>query len=1057
MNFLDYLSRQYRNETDVETGAFTISPSKGAETIRESLRFQPYDFGLHLIRAAHFAKVPLEVRTSGPFLTKYFWSSPTIEFRLPGFTLASDQLKGLEIALVGGEAVAVTEIARAFFQARYVSGASVTLESWEEHSVQVLSWKKDRISFKERKKGWRAFQGLRLCFWDPKTYFHLSYPTPVEHWKLAARWWTGQLRLNGREMVYAHDKLVELYWECREFPIGGAGSVAADCLGRYSIFGFVEDKRLDRSFVAVVDGLCHQLPELPIFQEKEFSLPGLTLVIGSPEFALDVSGLRLVQDFESAGWADGARSMVKELRRKLLRVESARYYHLRNWHALGGPNLLERPLFAQKDGTTLSLSQLRRRVNTRAFCLDEVLEPIDAGYARELLPPTEPHRFSRGYDFPDQALLSPDGRWVAFLGGRRCHVLNLEQDRPVLWLEFESALPEDGGAWHPTQPWLALVQGLEVVVWDVERDTILFRWHVKGALGPAFSSDGSSLQVLESTSSGFKIFRWTVANWQRCYESGETLALPRVVGDSIVAFHLDRISVRTYDRPEYVLAEFSFPVVPLTICDVSLSKRWVALSDQRILFLLDLQKLTMVEIANWGDLRMLGGRRSRPLFSWREDYLFFCLPTGCAAYDLASGRVGERREGFCNFSRCGTAFRFPLVPRSVNFLKYETSSLISTTQTSPQGIVDRTVHLLWGDDAWTALSLEREQPRIVWDYSPCRYAVTDDYFAFRGPLGVTVFQHKTGALKFVQGGDFLGRAVRDCSSQLLEPRTLTQNDEAPVVQKSRTLSMTEAAPIYQVVATDDGKTAVVDLETGSVSLYDVERPVQANADYIHWETSEGARLDYSRAKRTSYEFHESVKSTCLHPRADWKLVSDGVTTTVNFVTRSGTGRWIGQVEGKDPRFSPSGAFVAVLYDDTIILCTERLEKLGSFPSGRMEPREWNWLTDRAIRIGENIWIRDRAHGWKKPHLLEARLPGFMQTCNRANLGLASCDGEVHFYCLTTGRKKGVFHPIDDGFFFYTSDGRWEGSPEWVLDFVEPSPAVEATPGLLISMFQEATD
>ena len=237
-----------------------------------------------------------------------------------------------------------------------------------------------------------------------------------------------------------------------------------------------------------------------------------------------------------------------------------------------------------------------------------------------------------------------------------------------------------------------------------------------------------------------------------------------------------------------------------------------------------------------------------------------------------------------------------------------------------------------------------------------------------------------------------------------------------------------------------------------MSLSELNYVVQGNRDFLLRREPNGVWSTYNRLNGRQGSYHEGVGHVCLHPVGDRILFSDDWSTRLTAVHRDGSGRHMQQIEGVSPAYSPSAKFIGVNHEDTLILCTNGLFKIGQFVSGKLQPGQWNWLTDRAIRVKDDIWIADPAHGWKSPALLEAKLPAFMQTHNRSNLGLAVVNGQIHFFCLVTGQRVGVFHQTLAGYFFYTPDGRWEAASDDCLKFVQPSPKHPATPDLLASVF-----
>ena len=819
MDLRDFLSEKYGDDSEREGGSFTLALPKAVQKTRESLRHQPYRFVLHLIRACHATGAKLEIHTHRPFLTRYLLNPPHLEFRLEHVRLSVGELRTLETSLVETGNPALSFLARAFYQAHHIKSGKVVLENWQDGKIEKLFWRKGKPAFKTAKTGRSDFRGLRFLLWDGGGSLELSISRCLEWGLKAARWSHVGICLNGKDRTLGtrvQDCLTALYWECSDFPIVTGSPPDKTCLGRYSLFGFVEDKRADSSFYALTGGLCFQLPWPVALRGEEFDLPGLTLVIHSPEFTPDASGIRLVENFANPEWAQGARAAVREIRRALLRTESARRYLLRNWAKLGAEKLAEKRLFCSRDGRSLSYSELKRLIDRVGFELHTELRPEDAGYAEQLLSSREPYHFTTGYEFPKHAKVSPDGCWVALLTGDRCQVLNTEDRERVLWLDFAPSSLGDDACWHPVQPWLALVHRLEVAVWDVRTGLKLFSHALGGALAPAFSADGSELQVSCQEEFQFSMHRWRVENWEALPAVFALKGVPRVVGEFLVVFHLYNISIRAYSGPDHVLAEFPLQKVPHTICDISPSKRHVALDDGEILYLLDLDAFTLDIVAELRISASWKEAQSRPLFSWQGDYLLYCYAEGCAAYQLRRKITERHLEGYTSYSRCGHAFRFRQIPRSLNHIRERVDLLTECPQSPPPGVENRTVHLLVDYNAWTALVLEADLPSILWDYSTLEFSLIESSFAFRGHFTVESFDLRYGEWKSGEESHLWGRAIWDYYKTFMDPHTLNPASELPARVHPETVAPTEAAPVYQVSANKEGQTVLVELETGKM-------------------------------------------------------------------------------------------------------------------------------------------------------------------------------------------------------------------------------------------------
>lgn len=1055
MDLRDFLGEKYGDDTEHESGSFTLALPEAVRKTQESLRHQPYSFVLHLVRASHEAGSKLDVRTQRPFLTPYLLNPPDLEFRLEEVGLSKCDLEQLETSLVATEKLALSCVARAFYQAQYIKSGKVVLESWQDGKIQRLSWKKGKPALKTVKARKNGFRGLRFLLWDSRGSLDLSISKCLDWGKRAARWSPVKFSLNGTDQgpeTRVQHGFAALYWECPDFPICTGSPPDKRSLGRYSLFGFVEDKRTDTSFYALVDGLCFQLPRQALFRAEELDLPGLTLVIHSPEFRLDASGIRLVENFKDQEWVKGARSAAAELRRALLRNDAARLYLLRHWDKFGTEKLSEKRLFRLRSGESLSYSELKRVIDREGFELHRELQPDDASFAEQLLSSREPYRFTSGYEFPKHAIISADGCWVALLTGTRCQVLSLENRDKVLWLDFAPSSLGDDACWHPVQPWLLLARRLEVAVWDLTTGLKIFSHASGGSLAPAFSADGSQIQVCRQNEREFSLHRWRVEDWKALSAEFTVNGVPRVVGDFLVVFDLYRLSIRPYSQPDRILAEFPLQKVPYTVCDVSPSKRYAALDDGQILYLLDLDALTLDVVA---DLRISSRSKkaqSRPLFSWRGDYLFYCYEEGCVAYHLGRKSADRHLEGYTSYSRCGHTFRFRQIPRSVNFIRDQVDVLVEHPQSPPPGVANRTVHLVEDYNAWTALVLEADVPSILWDFSKLEFSLMESSFSFRGHFTVESLDLRCGEWRSGEESHLWGRAIWDRYRTFMEPHTLKPAAKLPALSHPKKVALTEAAPVYQVSTTEEGQTILVELESGKVSWSEMSGVVQCNRDFLLSRDEGGRWSTGNRLTGRQGSFHQGISSVCLHPIGDRILSCDDWSTSLAAYLKDGSGRHMQQIEGVSPAYSPSGQFIAVNHQETVIICTDFLVRVGHLVSGKLQPNQWNWLTDRAIRVKGDIWIADPVHGWKKPALMEARLPAFMQTHNRSNLGLASVHGQIHFFCLATGLRVGVFHQTLGGFFFYTPDGRWEAACDYCLEFVQPAPMGSATPGLLASVF-----
>lgn len=1044
-------------------GSFSLNRKRALELVAESLRFEAWRFPRHLLSAAfHSGSSCFRASTRrhyyhsfGSKLTEA--RMPDYHFEFDGLSLSPEELENLgEFLLPGGQKFR-RRMAMAAHQAMALPFEKFYIESWFGEECYRLSVRPGRRRLqRKRRSPWQPpFRGIKFSFWQHyQTRFQsfFSQVSPSEDCLKtgliqSAEWSPVPVFLNAvmRNAPWPSPScLAYQYRRQQAYPIHRT-IPGKDTESRHSILCFVEAAVGGGYLVPVVEGLTLPPRQLPR-ADSSFGLPGLSVVVHSPDFALDASDLELVERTLDQSIMDEVRDTLSDLKEWILasEVERAKLYTLENWGLFRSARLGKRPLFKKAKNSEEFLSYDELLKLSREYPQDwpRKLASDYLGYARDLVGSSAAFRFGKGYEPPGGFSLAPNGEWVALFYDEAIMALKMDGSHQGRWLSRES----DSFAWHPEKSWLVCGTQGGLTIWDLESFERVGRIPDPDLILPSFTPGGEYFQALglDPSSESKFLRRWSCETWDLTGSDLELSGIPLQLGPYLlVCSQRNSVSVRKSERPDVEIHRFQTPELLWSICDIAGDGLKAVFQLSSGLWLLSLENF---------ELSPLPSEASKPVrFSLSSQRLFFRTETGFRAWDIC-------KKGYLPVSVPGRT-----ITRSGLVIDWEPDGE-AKTRPLLSGLEEPGHRAVFSTRADLLSCFNGQGLETLHRFHQAKLVVTKSFLGWETPQGTLIYLYSMREWKLHKDCRILGRLIVHQDAQgmsTISPysgKLLTPLGREALIPRSFSQKIREL-PDHQVLSVSNGgRSCLVNVWSGEL-LYDgAWYAASGNRQYLVCPLPpQGEERGFHFRSRQEpgeawYGFVGADFST-IHRHSNLLLVTEKYSTICYSITRRNGLKVRRVLEGIEGSFSPSGDFFATrMRKGLAIYRTRDLTRVNFLYLGAAFDRDWRWLSDRALQVGARVWKTDPVYTWQKIEMVKARFNDRLEPLPAYRVGIERRMGQFLFRSIINGKLLGTLHPFENDWVFFTPDGRWDGSPE-LAEGMRPRPSGRATRGLLNSVLR----
>jgi hypothetical protein len=1060
-------------ESPGEQGEFTVDRVGQRKVLLQSLKDRPEYFSVNLLSAASLANSESLQVTVGPSRSFFRRSpkDPVLRFQFRARVLRKEELTGLLEAMFQTEDRFMNRLSVALNRLHLVDNLVVKVENFSPqcgHSFRLEKGKEPTLHEIPIRRDIPS-GSIVFSLWNCSVnYGRRDLAIAARFCAVPAFWGPEQLGARHQEGL-AQSALWMKAWTQPDFPLPLTVPIEqhSDATLTYSVSAFLcQSLGYGTHLLAFKDGV--PLPHILLGQGElgESYTPGLLLLLNSNRYQVDGSERRLVKN-------DQLQELLKEV------IGQVRKSLSRD----------------QKTAEGRFRSYIHEHVKHFGG-LDAAADVSDSCRLDQ-----DFYRFRAGYSPSYFCDIAESGRHLISWCERQYMIIDLTGQESPHFQTFAAPMIKSV-ALHPFRNWVALALTHAVIVRDIESGTTEFQRFEFGLREASFSTDGERLLVLRETDGGHtELCTRSTQDWtsvsQARFEPGQVHLLGKYV------LFLPDGSARPEIRSLLKLDQ-SIPVAREladydTIADISPDKSRIILSH------IGESKDYLIELASGQVTELKGSGR---LFSWNSDIVVCLEAKSLVARDLPYLRQLSKTKvkGDFSISR-GGEIQFGDDSRGVypngRFLwnkvvasydpkqapSKERTVLAHEKQKSPEGVMELRLKV-----SETSLMEGRSQRlrsqdvqgnwRDLAAFQVPIFCLSPQHFIWQSATGVHTLSRQTGEWRFLKKASLVGQVLLKVGSkwsQLLNPSTGALGAEIrvnPAVPRFVRFETSSFYCRYRSLRLTNSARAMIDSETGQLLATENGITLDFNGQWMVKQVypllsigpksygkklgSKGVwkNLGLSRNGRLHPTKGLFVYPTLAGPPACRALPYDLTETS----------KYLGEPPDCEIFMSPTGTFNAVnnmgevsVYhtEEGKRLVTLSFSWLNSEDDDEMQwfgdDDDWDaigqltsvsWLNDHTLVHAGILWRTDPQDPWSRCEGLPSPLTERFTSDGQSDLCLSERGGQLDFINIGTGEMLGTLHTLEDDWFVFAPDGRWDSNLA-VVDGVEPRPSPQQrTDGLL---------
>jgi hypothetical protein len=1020
-------------EQDVESISFTVDLERRRQVLADALRAHPAYYAVHLLAAARLWECPLltfksrerrswwfELMDPSPHITVHFSGVDLSESQFVALTEHMHQSKdrALMRLSLGLNQLLVGECSRVALEVVGASGRYGAI--WLDKSQGAEPEKRESVPSEG------AERGVTIKLWGCNRLFGLADLTQCAQFSEQPVTWNST-SLHGNYMAYLARACV---WS-ESWNESSSGAAEAYIVP-------------DETALLVVqqDGVAVATEELTTDELDGPSVPGLVLLVDSPHLKMDASRSGLVQN-------EGKKSLVRDAIHRLRR------------------SLVDHRADGRIRGYLLKYA--------REFSHDDFLS-LDELIQRDA------YQFESGYTQPFSMRVAAGGQALSAFSETHVLFATLGPEPRAHWLSLLHPVIHAADH-HPSESLVALVLVDTLMILDSRSLDVCFQKRMPGLRSVGFTLNGEVLLAVQEEPQGTRVSALSVANdWEVSEVAIEANGRFEIIGNGVLWMPGEQsyFQLRT-------LGALQGPGVSCrwdSLQEVSTDGRWAICYSylgggfRSSTILVDLttgrdRALSIGEFFFSHDSQALFCRKDSP-FIRKTSFEALGLPhlnrTGFASAHSSSwlDPFGVIRE---------LAKTQALVPwgsrlwkdiqveseRDLGDLEKETPLLQGRLPSDQSLGIARFIHKGPETRFEYLASRTKEGWQQITPLNTLRFSYSFNHLMWQSGRGVYRLSMDDGNVRFFENAFLAGAALckkEKKKSRLLSPRDGQPGGEVSVAADSIHVPTGEG---FQYLIAGLFKGLLVDVERAEV-VATVRSRVHTNGEWLlrEWDGQVNVKPVNSGRWRKLRNFGHAA----LHPSEPRIYLSDG-RVLISWDLNSKKKPKCSSSRVQNPGFcsvavSPGGRFVLVEDSKGVFVHdADDLSQnwfLAPLTSDEMEFHSaltTNWLTDRLIKHGNQLWYAVRETDWAEARLLTSVTQfGRVESNGQSTIILIARSGQIDIVDVLAGLTLGTLHIWNGEWFVFTPDGLWDSSTDELREVTPPPRDDARVPGLLFRLLKQ---